>query len=677
MENRVKNALKFSLFFICLFGINKPTFSLSKEPLDSLKIKQDTGSIITIKNTTLGYSFYVFTNNNYGQEYPKYVHRYEFSPTVNIAGLQFNANINLSSEEFTQGRNLNRINFNFDQKSLKKALKKVNQNNKKDNILKKIDSLNNGIEEQTRNLNGLNEKLDNTEYLEKIENAKAIKNRSLNDSNYLKNNKEKINQADIVLNNYEKEVEIRSKIGGKIDTLNQLKKTYTFINNLNKESAETYILNQSGKIDRLKKKTNFLSGLASPSRFELMDVSPNWSPLILNGITLRGGVIEYNQKKFILGFTGGFVNSINWNQNIFNRNSFIYSGRIGFGNVDNNNIIFTYLNGNNNNTNEINRVKENNVIGIQVNLKITENHFLYLEKAWSNQSTGDFNQELKEVVNSTPRNVYNSANFIKYTGHLIKTKTRITSKFRTDDLFFYSLGNPSNRKDALKFSLDVKQVIYKNKINAQIITKLDKDNISESKEGTSTFQSLQGILNFKINKSNLKTEAQRIITSNTLYAQNISEINLFNVSLVKPFKILGKQVITILLINYLNTKIINNDTSNQTYLSSLNNVFNLSSKIILNANYTYSLKSGMEAGKHSNMIDLNLAYQLAKLSLNFRYSLLKIQGIETRNTVGVSNDINFTNKVTGSILINYDHIINKYLSDKNFIYMQIRVLYKF
>jgi hypothetical protein len=120
MENRVKNALKFSLFFICLFGINKPTFSLSKEPLDSLKIKQDTGSIISIKNTTLGYSFYVFTNNNYGQEYPKYVHRYEFSPTVNIAGLQFNANINLSSEEFTQGRNLNRINFNFDQKPLKK-----------------------------------------------------------------------------------------------------------------------------------------------------------------------------------------------------------------------------------------------------------------------------------------------------------------------------------------------------------------------------------------------------------------------------------------------------------------------------------------------------------------------------------------------------------------------------
>lgn len=119
---------------------------------------------------------------------------------------------------------------------------------------------------------------------------------------------------------------------------------------------------------------------------------------------------------------------------------------------------------------------------------------------------------------------------------------------------------------------------------------------------------MQGILNFKINKSSLKIEAQRIITSNTLYTQNISEINLFNVSLVKPYKILGKQVITIGLFNYLFTKIINNDTANHTYLSSINNTINLSSKVSLNANYTYSLKSGMESGKHSNMIDFNLAY---------------------------------------------------------------------
>jgi hypothetical protein len=269
MENMVKNILKFGLIFMRLFVMNNPVHSLPKEPLDSLKIKRDTGSIISIKNTTLAYSFYVFANNNYGQEYPEYVHRYEFSPTVTIAGLQLNSNVNLSSEEFTQGRSLNRINLNFDQQSFKKAFKKVNQNNKKNNILKKIDSLNNGIEEQTRNLNGVNEKLDNKEYLEKIENAKAIKNRSLTDTNYLKNNKEKINQADIVLNTYEKEVEIRSKIGGKIDTLNQLKKKYTFINNLNKESAETFIVNESGKIEKVKKKRTFTPNIDTLQSLEI------------------------------------------------------------------------------------------------------------------------------------------------------------------------------------------------------------------------------------------------------------------------------------------------------------------------------------------------------------------------------------------------------------------------
>ena len=652
---RVAVKLVVCLLITCFYS---KSYSNTVSPIDSLKVQKDTGSIISITNTKLAYNFTIYPNNNYGQEYPNYVHRFEFSPVISIAGLQFNSNINLSSEDFTQGRNLNRINISFDKNGFQKALKKYNTYVQKDNIIKKIDSLNNSIEEQKRKLDHINEKLENKEYLEKIENAKAIKARSLTDSNYLKNNSERVNQANFLLQNEQVDFAYKNNISGKIDSLRMLKKSYQFISNLNGESAEAYVINKSGKIQKLQHNRNFLNGISTPSRFELFDVSPNWSPLFLNGITLRGGIIEYNQRNIILGFTGGFVNSINWYDNVFNKNSYIYSGRIGYGNFDKNNIIFTYLKGNNANTNAINQVKENDVLGIQLNVKITENHLLFVEKAWSNQSTGEYNQGFNEVMNSTPKTINNSALFIKYNGNIIKTKTKIESKFRLDDLYFYSMGSPSNRKDALKFQLSVKQVIYKNIINVQLVSKIDKDNLSETKFGTTTIISNQGILNIKINKSNLKFEGQKIVTTNTLFSQNLSEITIANISLVKPYKLFHKQIMTVGLINYVYAKTLFNDTSNTNYLLSLNNSVNLSPKVKLNLNYSGSIRSGQEQGKYSNTIDLNYSYSISKYTYSFRYAYLNISELEDRNSYGISTQINYSKHINTYMLCNYDYIVN-------------------
>ncbi len=677
MENRVKNALKFSLFFMCLFGISNPSFSLSKEPLDSLKVRKDTTSLISIAQTRIGYTFILAPNYNYGSESPRYIQRIEFSPVIDLAGFKFSSSFDLSSEDFSQGRNLNRINLSFDKNSFKKVFNRINQNTQKDNILKKIDSLNNLLDENTRFLNGLNEQLDNKDYLDKLESAKAIKARSISDSNYLKNNNERILQAEAFINNYQNKLSGKNKISGLLDSLASLRKSYTFISNLNKESSETFIRKESGKIGVIKSKSSFLKDFAYPSKLEIFDVSPNWSPLILSGITLRGGLVEFSSKKFMLGFTGGFVNSINWYENVFNKNSYIYSGRIGYGNFESTSLIFTYLKGINNNPSSINPIKENDVISLILNIKIVENHNLYIEKAWSNQSTGEYNQGLNEVIKSTPKALNNSAFLFKYDGNFIKTKSKIETKVRVDELFFFSLGNPSNRRDALRSQFTLKQTIYKNKINGQLSFKLEKDNLSDSKFYTTTLRSIQAVLNFKIRKNNLKIEGQNIITKSSFYASNLSEIVILNGSFSKPYRLFKKQCQSVLVVNYINSKSLFNDTISETYLTNLNSTCIVSPTLSINSSYTFSFIENTNLGRYSNQFDISLNKQLKKSSITLRYALLNIYKIEQRNTIGTGYQIQLGSKLSTSFLFNYDMITRNENRLNNFISLNFRTLYIF
>lgn len=646
-------------------------------PIDSIKIKKDTNSLISIAQTCIRYNFSLAPNYNYGSEIPRYIQRIEILPVINIAGFKISSNFDLSSEDFSQGRNLNRINLSFDKNSFKKVFNRINQNTQKDNILKKIDSLNNLLDENTRILNGLNEQLDNKDYLDKLESAKAIKARSISDSNYSKNNNERILQAEAFINNYENKLSGKNKISGLLDSLAGLRKSYTFISNLNKESSETFIRKESGKIGVIKNKSSFLKDLAYPSKLEVFDVSPNWSPLILSGITLRGGLVEFSSKKFMLGFTGGFVNSINWYENVFNKNSYIYSGRIGYGNSESTSLIFTYLKGVNNNASSINPIKENDVISLTLKIKIVENHNLYIEKAWSNQSRGEYNQGLNEVIKSTPKALNNSAFLFKYDGSFIKTKSKIETKVRVDELFFFSLGNPSNRRDALRSQFTLKQTIYKNKINGQLSIKFEKDNISDSKSYTTALRSIQAQLNFKIRKSNLKIEGQNIITKSSFYTSNLYEIVILNGSFSKPYRLFKKQCQSVLVFNYINSRGLFTDTINKTYLTNINSTCIVSPTLSVNSSYTFSLNENTNLGKYSNQFDISLNKQIKKTSITLRYALLNIYKIEQRNTIGTGYQVQLGSKLSTSFLFNYENIIRKEMSYNNFISLNINTLYTF
>ncbi|MES2655518.1 MAG: hypothetical protein V4620_08015 [Bacteroidota bacterium] len=677
--NRIKHAglqygvIAFLCFFLCVNNLSASNIVFS--PTDTLKAKKE--PILSFAGSKIAYDFFIYPNNNLGQTYPNYVHRVELSPTINLAGLRFSSSFRLSTEDIIQGHNINQFNISFNQQDFKKALRKNNAIEDKQRITQKIDSLKNSISEAQRKYHNLNEKLDNPTYNEQLNKAKAIKNKANADTNYFNNNKEKVYQAEQLLAQHQFDANKKINILKSVDSLQTAINKYETIKSLNAETTDAFDIDSKGRIKKMNTSARFYNIITNPSRLEIFDVSPNWSPLFFSGINLRGGIIEYNTNNIIAGFTAGFVNNINWYESVFNRDNFIYSGRLGYGNLEKSNIIFTYLKGTNNSQNNLNPIKENDVLGIQLNIHITENHLLLLEKAWSNQSNGDYTQGLNEVVKSSSKSFNNSAFNIKYNGNINQTKTRIEAKVKLNELYFYSMGAPANRKDVFKSQLNVKQVIFKNRLDALALVSLDKDNISETKYASSTIQSLQAVLNLKLRKSTFKLDLQRIITTSSLFQGNIAEANIANLSMVKPYRLFRKQITTIALFNYVNTKTLFNDTSFNNYLLSVNNSITINNKLRINLNYTGAYKKAETTGNITNNAEVSSTYAINNFSITIKYAYLNISDTETRNTIGGNATVNFTNGLSGSLQCTYDHINNKYLAQNNFISLQTRLVYTF
>lgn len=659
--------------FLCLSNLSASSFFFS--PTDTLKPRKK--PILSFSGSKVAYDFFIYPNNNLGQTYPNYIHRVEISPTINLGGFQFNSSFRISTEDIIQGHNINQFNISFNQQDFKKALRKNNTLADKQRITQKIDSLKNSINEAQRKYHNLNEKLDNPTYNEQLNKAQAIKNRAREDTSYFSNNKEKVYQAEQLLAQHQLDTDKKTNILKSVDSLQAVINKYETIKSLNTENTDAFDIDSKGRIKRMNTSAHFYNIITNPSRLEIFDVSPNWSPLFFSGINLRGGIIEYNASNIIAGFTAGFVNSLNWYENIFNRDNFIYSGRLGYGNLEKSNIIFTYLKGTNNSQNNLNPIKENDVFGIQLNIHITENHLLLIEKAWSNQSNGDYTQGFNEVVRSSSKSFNNSAFSIKYNGTITKTKTRIEAKVKLNELYFYSMGAPANRKDVFKSQLNVKQVIFKNKLDAQVIASLDKDNISETKYASSTIQSLQAIMNLKLRKTTFKLDLQRIVTTSSFFKANIAEVKIANISMVKPYRLFQKQITTVALFNYVNTKTLFNDTSFNSYLFSVNNIITINNKLRINLNYTGAYKKAETTGNVTNNAEASSTYSINNFSITIKYAYLNISDTETRNTIGGNTTVNFTKALSGSLQCAYDHINNKYLAQSNFIALQTRVIYNF
>jgi hypothetical protein len=399
--------------------------------------------------------------------------------------------------------------------------------------------------------------------------------------------------------------------------------------------------------------------------------------LVLNGIALRGGLIEFNKSNAYLSVTGGFVNSANWMDNIYQKSNSVISTRMGYGNLDKSYIGFIYLKGYNNSNTIINyKNRENDVIGIQFVYLLTENHKVQFEKAWSNQPNSDINQPLSDVMKTSYKDYNNGSSFFTYNGYINKTKTNIEAKFRQDDMFYFSMGNPANRKDSYRLYLSLKQMFLKSKVNAQITYKKDADNVSAAKLGSILIHTYQGNLSYKLKKVTLRTDIQKSQTFNSYLGKQIIEFNIVNVSGVLSNKIFGKLNTCVLLLNYIDNRIFLSDTKIKTFLINATNTTNINNSLSMLAGLNASIRNSLDSSS-SYRADLGVSVKKAKYSVSIKTSYQEIKSMEARTSQLANINYSVSKNINAFAQIGYDHFFYNNLQKNDFISLQFRGMFTF
>ena len=630
--------------------------------------------LISVQSSSIVYEGRVIGNSYYGQELPAYTQNIIVNPNVNVAGLQFKSSMTLSTDDIFNGRNINQFNISLARNDYNFRQNKFIDKSK--SLTYKLDSLKNELSSTLNSYHNLNEKINNEEYEIKVKIAKQIQEKGLLDSNYNKYNTEKIKEANKFLGEYEKGLEQKKKYQTKINAVKDKMSKLEFIQKYSEENIKNpdELLNKKLSI---KKEYSFKSFFTKPRRLEIMDVVPNFSPLVLNGIALRGGLIEFNKSNAYLSVTGGFVNSANWMDNIYLKSNSVISARVGYGNLDKNYVGLIYLKGYDNSNSIVNyKNKENDVIGIQFSYLLTENHKIQFEKAWSNQPNSEINQPLGDVVKTSYADYNNSSSFLAYNGYITKTKTNLEAKFRQDDLFYFSMGNPANRKDSYRLYLSLKQVFFRSKVNAQITYKKDADNVSNAKLGSIITHTYQGNLSYKLKKVTLRTDVQKSQTFNSYIGKQIIELNIVNVSGVLSNKIYGKLNTCVLLLNYIDNRIFLSDTKIRTLLINATNTTNINNTISMLAGLNASIRNSLDSSS-SYRADLGVTVKKAKYSVSLKTSYQEIKYMEARTSQMANINYSVSKNINAFVQLGYDHFFFNNWQKSDFISLQFRGMFTF
>jgi len=629
---------------------------------------------ISVQSSSIVYEGRVIGNSYYGQELPAYTQNIIVNPNVNIEGLQFKSSMMLSTDDIFNGRNINQFNISLSKNDYNFRQNKLIDKSK--SLTYKLDSLKNELSSTLNSYHNLNEKINNEGYENKVKMARQIQEKALLDSNYNKYNTEKIKEANKFLGEYEKGLEQKKKYQTKINAVKDKMSKLEFIQKYSEEN----IKNPEELLNKklfLNKEYSLKSFFTKPRRLEIMDVVPNFSPLVLNGIALRGGLIEFNKSNAYLSVTGGFVNSANWMDNIYQKSNSVISTRMGYGNLDKSYIGFIYLKGYNNSNTIINyKNRENDVIGIQFVYLLTENHKVQFEKAWSNQPNSDINQPLSDVMKTSYKDYNNGSSFFTYNGYINKTKTNIEAKFRQDDMFYFSMGNPANRKDSYRLYLSLKQMFLKSKVNAQITYKKDADNVSAAKLGSILIHTYQGNLSYKLKKVTLRTDIQKSQTFNSYLGKQIIEFNIVNVSGVLSNKIFGKLNTCVLLLNYIDNRIFLSDTKIKTFLINATNTTNINNSLSMLAGLNASIRNSLDSSS-SYRADLGVSVKKAKYSVSIKTSYQEIKSMEARTSQLANINYSVSKNINAFAQIGYDHFFYNNLQKNDFISLQFRGMFTF
>jgi hypothetical protein len=493
--------------FVNVFIINDDTSKTSngdKEILVSYPLplgkgyNVDKDSVVTRKTdplfslhgsiTTIGQ----LSDNKYqAQTIPQNYIRTSINAELTLFGLPFSTNYYYTTENTTGLNQINnyRISFNYNKfyNNLNQRLNKKIQNEKqhKLNTITTID-----IKELDKEYSEIKGKVTNQEYLKQQKKNEAIIKRGENDSIFRNSYKYKKSQLHL------KDHELKNKRLCELDTLRikyfrdaRNADVYGGILNINSTSPKGFrrSLKKYGLISNADKLA------LSLKKFDLGTFDPNYTRLVLGGVSLTGVNTEINYGKLYGAFTWGtsVTNFSNpFNIDIAGKRNLI-SSRVGLGRTEKLLFAFSFLKGSDGASNKVEDStyryyvpQQNYVAGIDLVYRqgVSEVGFEFARAINDNQDQN--NKSNIEQFGSINKVKYANAWTI-YSDLSIESGTRFRLMTRVVDPFYYSFGTPFLRRDNFRIETSIDQSFLNRNVQFGVTYRRDEDNIYDLKEGTS------------------------------------------------------------------------------------------------------------------------------------------------------------------------------------------------
>ena len=476
-------------------------------PLDSLKKNKPikfNGSIQTIGQLSENKLPYQSIPQNYIRTYTQL--------NADLYGIPFTAGYNYTTESNQDINKINNFRFSFNYQSFYNNIR-----NKLDKKLEvgKANQLKSLTDIDVNSLNDeyarLKNELLSKDYQKKLLRNQRIVEYAMTDTSFKKSFKYKkaLNYQEANLSKYNrlKELEQLKEQFLKYDKLSEIDRKVASYN-LDKpkdfrRAASRYKITKPGQ-----------NLLLAVRKLDLGTFDPDYTTLVLSGVSLTGVNLEVNPGKLYAAFTWGksvanFTNPLNFSSLAGGRN--ILSGRLGLGNKDNLLVAISVLKGTDDSGNKIKDSlydyylpNVNYVLGIDAKYKITSTAEVGIEYAKSEniQTVKDEGSSVKNISSLANSNQakYSSAFYAYSAVQFNENTTKLKLSTRVIDPFYYSFGTPYLRKDNFRIEAKGEQSFWKKQLTTAITYRRDADNIYNLKQGTSVTNTFLYNLNIRIKK---------------------------------------------------------------------------------------------------------------------------------------------------------------------------------
>lgn len=336
-----------------------------------------------------------------------------------------------------------------------------------------------------------------------------------------------INKKWAEIQSLKKKKEYFDKLKKKYD---DIKSTIDKVKDLDADKLEVVknpsaIINDKAKYDKFLKDENLLTTkdkiLNTIKTLNIGKSVTNVSEYTLYNVPINGATVEIAPSKVYMLFSRGNVdNTINYNTGAQGGRSLTTAG-LGYGNKENAHLYVYYLEGNDNNVENVTNFNvntlagNNKVVSLSGKIATKKNTFsVELDVAGSQYSLGDYSQSIaivgeesgtsrqwfQNIITQRSPNANTTVGYagkIKLTSTLFKGFTTVSSTYKRINSSFRTFGNPYLVRDISGLDLGITQSIFKKRIKATAIIKYNVTGLKDSKNLTR--YTLQGGFNIVAN----------------------------------------------------------------------------------------------------------------------------------------------------------------------------------